>query len=255
MDLLVFDVGLPAQCTENSGIGNIQYVGFAWGVSPKNIFGVAPIQVDYFRGDQLTKVLDSQNLIDVSSVTEGKAQCMSGSEKQCLTVTVNFTPRQKLDKTAILVQLWDGRTNVSHTRFNHGMQFDGKSLNPDTISKTMDGRHLVTLISSADEPNKAIDQYGNHWSHNKKWVKEFIKPNYSCSATNHGYDRYCKEFARMMKNQESVAQRYFDASDFENTIKPFTPGHDYPDHPRYYESQMFKAIAEYEIESVRQQSD
>jgi hypothetical protein len=101
--------------------------------------------------------------------------------------------------------VWDKNRAAWQNFFNHGVEVEGKSLNPPKEHMGIHKGHLVHLYETSK--NTAIDEQGDTWTFYKEWKRDYKpKGKIDDGITSHGIDRNNARFDAYKKGQELLAQ-------------------------------------------------
>jgi len=166
---------------DNNGPGAIALVQFGLGVpeigSPLND---AEVIIEVWISNTVVEkivISDPHNLIENSAVTVQSelVDCRSGSDEQCVGITLKHVYREAPLYNVMSVEVMDTSRHVQSTTFNDGVEVLGESMNPADILNLVpnttqnypqtSGNVLLTQIDRAEQ--MWVDPYGYVWQGDK----------------------------------------------------------------------------------------
>ena len=156
-----------------------------------------------------------------------------------------------MDFNIVGTNVWDYRLNSWQNYYNHGIEIQGKSLNPPNEYFGIYKGKQIHLIETAK--NTAIDADGDTWTFDKIWIKDFIyKGKIVDPKSSHGYDRDHVKFNIYQEKQELLAnsfiEKYYKTSvSHEQSFAEINNivSHEYPDTiPRHLDPELQVKMSE-----------
>jgi len=214
--LITVDVGkkntAEFKIYENYGPDNIRHFELAFGLGTGQFVSASKAVIVWdktFDGIETVTVEDPDNVLQDVSVRTSTGKCADDSTTECLLVTIDHTFRAPLDFNIVGTNVWDTKRNSFQNYYNHGVEIQGKSLNPPNEYFGIYKGNLIHLIETAK--NTAIDTDGNTWTFDNIWIKDYIyKGKIVDPITSQGYDRDHVKFNVIMQEQELVASSLFE---------------------------------------------
>ena len=214
--LITVDVGkkntAEFKIYENYGPDNIRHFELAFGLGTGQFVSASKAVIVWdktFDGIETVTVEDPDNVLQDVSVRTSTGKCADDSASECLLVTIDHTFRAPLDFNIVGTNVWDTKRNSFQNYYNHGVEIQGKSLNPPNEYFGIYKGNLIHLIETAK--NTAIDADGNTWTFDNIWIKDYIyKGKIDDPITSQGYDRDHVKFNAIMQEQELVASSLFE---------------------------------------------
>jgi hypothetical protein len=162
---------------EDSGPDNIAHVGLSYGLGKGETFNEGRATIEYdktFDGKESVTLFDPKHVLGSINVTSTTTQCSTHNNAQCLEVTFDHIFREPLEYNMVATNIWDFDRNGWQNYFNHGIQIVGESMNPPEQYSGIFQGHIYHLTESGK--NTAIDDYGNNWTFDRIWNRDYIKP-------------------------------------------------------------------------------
>jgi len=256
--LITVDVGIlntaQFKIYENNGPDNIRHFELAFGLGTGQIISVSKAVIEWdktFDGIETVTVKDPDNVLQNVHVQTTTGKCADDSATECLIVTVDHIFRAPLDFNIVGTNVWDARHNSWQNYYNHGIEIQGKSLNPPNEYFGIYKGKLIHLIETAK--NTAIDADGNTWTFDNTWIKDFIyKGKIGDPKSSKGYDRDHVKFSAYKQEQGLVAssfiEKYYKTSvSHEQSFAEIynIVSHEYPDTiPRHLDPELQAKMSE-----------
>jgi len=162
---------------EDDGPDNIAHVGLSYGLGKGETFNEGRATIEYdktFDGKESVTLFDPKHVLGSINVTSTTTQCSTHNNAQCLEVTFDHIFREPLEYNMVATNIWDFDRNGWQNYFNHGIQIVGESMNPPEQYSGIFQGHIYHLTESGK--NTAIDDYGNNWTFDRIWNRDYIKP-------------------------------------------------------------------------------
>jgi len=194
---------------ENGGPDDIRHFELAFGIAKGQLMSDSKAIIEWdknFAGIETLNVIDPQNSLQEVTIDTSTTKCTedSNNEDGCLLVKVYHTFRAPLDFNIVGSKVWDEKRHGWQNYFNHGIEVQGKSMNPPMQHEVRYGGETFTITETGK--NIAVDETGNTWNFDKSWTKDYKAPQCTDSFTTHGgFDRHNCLFGMYMKGQELVA--------------------------------------------------
>lgn len=210
--LVTVNVGQQNKATlkiyDNSGPQYIEHIELAFGLGKDQILDKsnAAISIDMsHEGEMLVSKNDPENVLQDIRVEKTAGSCSINVRADCLIITIYHTFRAPLDFNIVATDVWDFNRNSWQNYYNDGVEVKGDSLNPPKQYVAIDKGYPITITEI--DKNKAIDDYGNTWTFDKEWKKDYTPPQkIDEGPTSHGYDRNHVRFETYRLEQISIAQ-------------------------------------------------
>jgi len=214
--LITVDVGIlntaQFKIYEDQGPDNIRHFELAFGLEAGQIISVSKAVIEWdktFDGIETVTVKDPDNVLQNVHVQTTTGKCADDSATECLLVTVDHIFRAPMDFNIVGTNVWDYRLNSWQNYYNHGIEIQGKSLNPPNEYFGIYKGKLIHLIETAK--NTAIDADGNTWTFDNTWIKDFIyKGKIDDPKSSKGYDRDHVKFSAYKQEQELVTSSFIE---------------------------------------------
>ena len=193
---------------DDRGINHIEFAGVAFGLGENQYFSDSNVRISLqrtFFGEEKIFVDDPDGVLDDVDVKTSEGKCGETMEAQCLVVTFYHKFKTPLDNMRIGTSVWDKNRAAWQNFFNHGVEIEGKSLNPPKEHMGINKGHLVHLYETSK--NTAIDEQGDTWTFYKEWKRDYKpKGKIDDGITSLGIDRNNARFDAYKKGQELLAQ-------------------------------------------------
>lgn len=238
--LITVDVGVPNlaefKIYDNSGADKVWHFELAFGLGNGESIDKNQAMIIWDKtwdGIETTELDDPDNVLDKVRVTTSEVLCQEDSNQMCLLVEVYHIFRAPLEFNILGTNVWDAKRNAMQNYYNHGIEVEGKSMNP-SLTKEIPGTYknegLVTIYQS--------ELYSNLWAAEDGRVFELFGPNDSFKLTNPDVQRH--EDTGVMKDrnhssfngwkefQAELATSMFDSS-YIQSIAPEPFSYDFPE--------------------------
>ncbi len=193
---------------DDSGPKNIRHVELSFGLAQGHTINERTASIiwnRYFDGTEIVSVYSPTNAIGKVSIKSDEVLCNSYGNFKCLELIITHQFRAPLEFDIVGTNIWDSNRNAWQNYFNHGIDVQGKSLNPSPTHKGIFHGKLFTLTEI--DKNLAIDEDGNRWIFEKIWEMENnLNEKIDDEITSHLFDRNHVLFDTYMKGQELLAQ-------------------------------------------------
>ena len=212
---------------DNGGPDNIRHFELAFGLANGESIGTSKVVINWdksFDGVETVTLDDPENVLENIKVTTFEGSCSEDQLQKCLVVQVVHTFRAPLDFNILGTNVWDVRRNAWQNYYNHGIEIIGESLNPPKEYDGIDKGHIYHLTETGK--NTAVDEFGNTWTLNNTWIKNYIK-NERSQDTGDMKNRNHSSFGTWKQMQAEMAKNYFDSSKIQGTDKGFVAGPEY----------------------------
>ncbi len=110
-------------------------------------------------------------MLENIQITTLEDNCSDVSSQKCLLVKVEHTFRAPLDFNILGTNVWDVKRNAWQNYYNHGIEVIGESLNPPKEYDGIYKGHIYHLTETSK--TTAVDEFGDTWTFNKKWTRDF----------------------------------------------------------------------------------
>ena len=165
---------------ENQGVDNIAMVQFGLGMPEVGAHlhsaqTLVEISLDGTDIDEIT-LIDSNNLVDITSVETDAVKCSDNNSIPCLELTMNYVYRDQPRYNVMAINAIDLSRNSQTNYMNDGILVTGESLN-DPLEQTTSVSNagvfypqrsgLVTLTLVDYKTDSWQDEYGYMWSTNE----------------------------------------------------------------------------------------
>ena len=208
---------------DNYGPDNISHFELAFGLARGESIGTSKVVINWdksFDGIETVTLDDPENVLENIKVITFEGSCSDGQSQKCLVIQVVHTFRAPLDFNILGTNVWDMRRNAWQNYYNHGIEIVGESLNPPKEYDGINKGHIYHLTETGK--NTAVDEFGNAWTLNKTWIKNYIK-NERSQDTGDMKNRNHSSFGTWKQMQGDYAIKYFDSSKIQGIDKGFIP--------------------------------
>jgi len=191
---------------DNLGPDNISHFELAFGLASGESIGMSKAVINWdksFDGIETITLDDPENVLDKIKITTSEGYCKDDSEAKCLVVKVVHTFRAPLDFNILGTNVWDVKRNAWQNYYNHGVEVIGESLNPPKIYDGINKGHIYHLTETGK--NIAVDEFGNAWTLDKTWTKDYVKPERIVDSDTSTFTRMHSEFAKYKDSQANDA--------------------------------------------------
>ncbi len=216
--LLTVEIGkeniLELKIYENSGASYLKHVGLSFGLGPQQIFGAGIALIEWdrlFDGTEVVSVTDRNNLLeDVRvEVAPDLVKCTASSAaEQCTLMRIYHTFREAPEFEMLSTYVWDQKRNGWQNYYNHGIEVVGESLNPPDEYDGVNKGHIYHLTETSK--GMAVDEFGNTWTLDKTWTKDYVKPERIVDSDWSVFTRMHSEFSEYKQDQINRAQMLLD---------------------------------------------
>ena len=238
--LITVDVGVPNlaefKIYDNSGADKVWHFELAFGLGNGESIDKNQAMIIWDKtwdGIETTELDDPDNVLDKVRVTTSEVLCQEDSNQMCLLVEVYHIFRAPLEFNILGTNVWDAKRNAMQNYYNHGIEVEGKSMNP-SLTKEIPGTYrnegLITISQS--------ELYSNLWAAEDGRVFELFGPNDSYKLTNPDVqrhqdsgvmkDRNHSSFNGWKEFQAELATSMFDSSSIQG-LEPTYFAYDYPE--------------------------
>lgn len=178
--LLTVDVGrenlAEFKIYDSSGVDSIRHfeVGFGARDIGQPFSLIEPrVEINLYPDEEIMGILiDPQNILENVTVSNSVVSCDEQNNSQCLKLSISHTFRESLEYNILATNMWDKNRHSSANYFNHGIEITGESLNPPDTYTGHHYRSSYHLTETGD--NTAVDEFGDSWTLNGKWIKDYI---------------------------------------------------------------------------------
>ncbi|KAF6243352.1 hypothetical protein C6988_03670 [Nitrosopumilus sp. b1] len=214
---------------ENQGPWNIKHFEFGFGLGKGEYMISSNAKIIWdkdWEGKETLTVYDPENVLQNVRLDTDVGQCNEAlTDDNCLIVTIYHTFRAPLDFNIVGTQVWDERKNSWQNFYNHGIEIEGKSLNPLKKVQAMDNQGYLHTLTIYDKTH-VIDEMGNTW-HLKDgfWIKDYEPAKKIIDdISSHGYDRNHAFFSIYKSGQAMIAEDTLDQILLGQTLQKDNPG-------------------------------
>ena len=212
---------------ENEGPQNVSHAALAFGLRSGEVISESRAVINYdisFDGTGAVSVIDPDGAIDLDALSaeHETVQCSTGSELQCLQITIRHTFRAPLEFDIVGTDVWDSQRNSWQNYYNHGIRVSGEPLD-GRPGIEVDG--VVLHPISPDSTNRDVmmssdghlfkmspDGRYEPLSNQSRLYHDIDESMYLYSGVPmQGYDRSDPEFRDRLYEQVAEAQRVLDA--------------------------------------------
>jgi hypothetical protein len=207
---------------DNKGPDNITHFELAFGLAKGESIGTSKVVINWdksFDGIETVTLNDPENILENVKVTTSEDACLDNQSQKCLAIQIVHTFRAPLDFNILGTNVWDYNRNAWQNYYNHGVEIIGESLNPPKEYDGIDKGHIYRLTEIGK--NTAVDKFGNVWTLNKTWIKNYIKN--ERHDTDDMKNREHSSFGIWKQMQAKMAKKYFDSSSIQGIDKGFIP--------------------------------
>ena len=178
--LLTVDVGrenlAEFKIYDSSGVDSIRHfeVGFGARDIGQPFSLIEPrVEINLYPDEEIVGILiDPENILENVTVSNSVVSCDEQNNSQCLKLSISHTFRESLEYNILATNMWDKNRHSSANYFNHGIEITGESLNPPDTYTGHHYRSSYHLTETGD--NTAVDEFGDSWTLNGKWIKDYI---------------------------------------------------------------------------------
>ena len=211
---------------DNGGPNNIRHFELAFGLAKGESIGTSKVVINWdksFDGIETVTLDDPENVLENIQVITSEGFCSDDQSQKCLIIQVVHTFRAPLDFNILGTNVWDTRRNAWQNYYNHGIEIVGESLNPPKEYDGINKGHIYHLTETGK--NTAVDEFGNAWTLDKTWIKNYIKN--ERQDTGDMRNRTHSSFGTWKQMQGEMAKKHFDSSKIQGIDKGFVAGPEY----------------------------
>jgi hypothetical protein len=161
---------------DNEGPDNVTHFELAFGLAKGESIGTSKVVINWdksFDGVETVTLDDPENILENVKVITFEGSCSDDQLQKCLVIQVVHTFRAPLDFNILGTNVWDIRHNAWQNYYNHGIEIVGESLNPPKEYNGINKGHIYHLTETGK--NTAVDEFGDTWTLNNTWIKNYIK--------------------------------------------------------------------------------
>ena len=197
---------------DDKGPDRISHFELAFGLASGESIGMSKAVINWdktFDGIETVTLDDPENVLDNIKVTTSEGSCSDDSSQKCLILKVKHTFRAPLDFNILGTNVWDFKRNAWQNYYNHGIEVVGESLNPPKEYDGINRGHIYHLTETGK--NTAVDEFGNTWTLDKTWTKDYVKPERIVDSDTNVFTRMHSEFAQYKDSQADLASSILSA--------------------------------------------
>ena len=134
--------------------------------------------------------------------------CTAGRSSFILGQSIYHTFREAPEFQMLSTYVWDQKRNGWQNYYNHGIEVVGESLNPPNEYDGVNKGQIYHLTETGK--NIAVDEFGNTWTLDKTWTKDYVKPERIVDSDWSVLTRMHSEFSEYKQDQINRAQMLLD---------------------------------------------